>query len=135
MSASPIGKAALAYWAMIFALGFVLGTIRVLWLGPKLGMLTATLAELPAMLLASWLAAQWLVRRFAISSPRAALSMGWIAFALLMAAELALAALLPGNSPGEWTARMATPVGALGLTGQIGFALMPWLATGRRATR
>ena len=115
MSASPIGKAALAYWAMIFALGFVLGTIRVLWLGPKLGMLTATLAELPAMLLASWLAAQWLVRRFAISSPRAA--------------------LLPDNSPGEWTARMATPVGALGLTGQIGFALMPWLATGRRATR
>ena len=135
MSVGPIGKAALAYWAMIFALGFVLGTIRVLWLEPKLGMLTATLAELPVMLLASWFAAGWLVRRFAISSPRAALAMGSIAFALLMAAELALTALLPGNSPGQWTARMATPVGALGLAGQIGFALMPWLATGRRATR
>lgn len=113
----------------------MLGTIRVLWLEPKLGMLPATLAELPVMLIASWFAAGWLVRRFAISSPRAALAMGSIAFALLMAAELALTALLPGNSPGQWTARMATPVGALGLAGQIGFALMPWLATGRRATR
>lgn len=63
---------------MIFALGFVLGTIRVLWLEPKLGMLTATPCGTPLMLLASWFAARWLVRRFAISSPRAAL-MPWLA--------------------------------------------------------
>jgi hypothetical protein len=129
MMAGPIGKAALAYWGMIFVLGFVLGTVRVLVLEPALGPLAATLFELPVMLLASWFAANWLVRRFAISGTIPALAMGAIAFALLMASELALAALLPGNSPSQWLARMATLPAALGLAGQVGFALMPWLVT------
>jgi hypothetical protein len=103
----------------------------VLVLEPALGPLAATLLELPVILLASWLAARWLVRRFAISGPAASLAMGGLAFALLALSEFALALALPGNSPSQWMARMATPPGALGLAGQMGFALMPWAVAAR----
>jgi hypothetical protein len=52
--------------------------------------------------------------------------MGLIAFALLMLAELALAQLLAGQSARQWVEGLTNPAGALGLAGQVGFALMPW---------
>lgn len=119
-------KAAASYWAMIFALGFVLGTVRVLWIAPALGLVPATLLELPVMLGASWWASGWLLRRFAIGSSGAALAAGMLAFALLMAAECALAGVLNGESPGQWLAGLRRPHALLGLAGQAAFALMPW---------
>src|SRR5690606_39056760 len=53
MGHRPILHAALAYWAAIFALGFVLGTVRTLWLAPAVGELAAVALELPVMLGAS----------------------------------------------------------------------------------
>ncbi len=47
-------RAALRYWLGIFALGFVLGTARTLWLEPMLGAVPAVTLELPVMLAASW---------------------------------------------------------------------------------
>jgi len=124
--------AGIAYWAMVFALGFVLGTLRVLWLAPALGLVAATVIELPVMLAASWWAARWLLRRFAIRTGGAALAMGALAFVLLMAAELALGVAAFGQTPAQWLAGLAEPQGALGLAGQVVFALMPWLAVRRR---
>jgi hypothetical protein len=121
-----LGQAALAYWAVVFALGFVLGTLRVLWLAPLIGVLPATALELPVMLAASWWAAGWLVRRFGIGTSGEALAMGLLAFALLMAAEYALAAVLAGEAPGEWLSGLRQPHALLGLAGQGLFALMPW---------
>ena len=46
-------KTALAYRGTIFALGFVLGTVRTLWLAPEIGETRAVLLELPVMLAAS----------------------------------------------------------------------------------
>ncbi|TAD74130.1 MAG: hypothetical protein EAY70_11640 [Sphingomonadales bacterium] len=46
-------RAAIAYWAVVFALGFVLGTIRVLWVIPLVGLIPATLIELPLILTGS----------------------------------------------------------------------------------
>lgn len=119
-------RAAIAYWAVVFALGFVLGTIRTLWLAPAIGLVPATLAELPFMLGASWWASGWLVRRFAIATAREALAAGALAFALLLAAECGLAVGLIGQTPGEWLADLRQPHAMLGLGGQIAFALMPW---------
>ncbi|MFY8048705.1 MAG: hypothetical protein ACOVNS_07770 [Erythrobacter sp.] len=119
-------RAAVAYWAMVFALGFVLGTVRVLWLAPLVGLVPATLIELPVMLGASWLASGWLVRRFAITDSGAALAMGGLAFALLMGAECALAVMLAGETPAQWLAGLRQPHAALGLAGQMVFAVMPW---------
>jgi hypothetical protein len=119
-------RAAAVYWAMIFALGFLLGTARVLWIAPAIGLVPATALELPVILGASWIASGWLVRRFSLAQGGEALAAGALAFALLMAAECALAAGLSGESPAQWLAGLASPHGMLGLAGQIVFALLPW---------
>jgi hypothetical protein len=119
-------RAAALYWAAVFALGFVLGTIRVLWVIPLVGLMPATLIELPLILTGSWLAAGWLVRRFGITSAGEALVVGALAFAILMVAECALASVLTGQSPAEWLAGLRQPHALLGLAGQVVFALMPW---------
>jgi hypothetical protein len=127
-------RAAVAYWAMVFALGFVLGTIRVTWIVPLVGLLPATMLELPFILGGSWLAAGWTVRRFAIQSPPEALALGAIAFAVLMIAECVLAAALMGQSPAQWLAGLRQVAGLLGLGGQAAFAVMPWLRVRRSIT-
>jgi hypothetical protein len=121
-----IARAAIVYWAMVFALGFVLGTIRVTWLIPLVGLLAATIMELPIILAASWFAAGWLVRRFRITSVGEALIVGALALAILMAAECALAGVLLGQTPAQWLAGLRQPHALLGLAGQVVFALMPW---------
>jgi hypothetical protein len=122
-----IAGAAIAYWAVVFALGFVLGTIRVLWVIPLMGLMPATLLELPIILAASWLVAGWLVRRFGLARGGEALVVGMLAFAILMAAECALAGVLTGQTPAQWLAGLRQPHALLGLAGQAVFALMPWL--------
>lgn len=118
---------ALAYWAGIFALGFLLGTLRVLLLAPHLGELAAVLMELPVMLGASWLWARRLLARHPLGPGRAFLA-GVLAFCLLLASEAALALLAFGQRPGDWLGSLAMPAGALGLAGQAAFGAMPWLA-------
>jgi len=125
-AAGRVMRAAGSYWGAIFALGFVLGTVRVLWIAPAVGLLAATALELPVMLGASWIASGWLVRRFAFARLGEALAAGALAFALLMAAECALAGVATGQSPAQWLAEFAAPHAALGLAGQVVFALMPW---------
>lgn len=125
-------RPALAYFVPVLALGFLLGTVRTLWLAPALGDVAAVAAELPVMLAASWLIARRVVRRHAIAHAGAALTVGLIAFALLLLAELALAITLAGQSTGQWGASLIRPAGALGLAGQALFALLPALTLRRR---
>lgn len=127
-----VAKAGAGYWAMVFVLGFVLGTARVLWLAPSIGPVAATVLELPVMLAASWFTAGWLVRRFGIGRGREALAMGGLAFALLMAAECGLAAIL-GQNPAQWLTGFRQPQAMLGLAGQVAFALLPWWRLRRSA--
>jgi hypothetical protein len=123
-----IVSAALAYFATVFGLGFALGTLRVLFVIPRIGETAAVLVELPVMLAASWVAAGWCVRRFAVP-PQAAprLAMGLLAFALVMVAELGLAMLLFGQSPAQHLASYRHFPGAAGLAAQCGYALFPAL--------
>ncbi len=121
----PALRAGIAYWAVVFTLAFGLGVIRTLWLAPALGQLAAVGMEVPLVLLASWLAARRLTERFAIASSGGALTMGLIAFALLMLSELALGALLGGQTTAIWLKSLTTLAGLLGLSGQVLFAAMP----------
>ena len=125
-------RPALVYFAAIFALGFVLGTVRTLWLAPAIGPTGAVLAELPVMLAASWWLARRIVARTALPHAGATLALGLIALALLLAAELALAVAAFGETPGAWLASLARPPGALGLAGQVLFGLLPALAWRRQ---
>lgn len=120
-------KSGAYYFALIFALGFVLGTVRVLWLVPTISERYAVLAELPVMLTASWFAARWLVRRFGLVELRARAVMGVVGFILLMLAEVGLAVALFGQSPGDWVKSVFAMPGVIGLMGQVLFALMPVL--------
>jgi hypothetical protein len=86
--------AGLAYFTVVFAIGFALGTLRVLVMLPALGEILAVTLELPFILAVSWLASRWLVSRFEVEAtfaPRVV--MGGLAFALLMTAEVLLATL------------------------------------------
>jgi hypothetical protein len=111
----------------VFACGFVLGAVRVVWIAPRLGELPAVLIESPVMLLASWLACGATMRAFGVRGRGASLVMGATAFALLMLAELALARFAFGRSPAEFLRSLGAPAGAVGLAGQIVFALLPLL--------
>jgi hypothetical protein len=66
-----VPKAGAAYFALVFAVGFVLGTIRTLWLVPRVGTRTAELMEMPLMLAATILAARRTLLRLAASCGQA----------------------------------------------------------------
>jgi len=119
-------KAGVTYFAIVFAAGFALGTLRVLLLIPQVGELPAVLLELPLMLGISWLASAKLIARFQVP-PRipARATMGAVAFTLLMLAELTLSLTLFGSSLNDFTRSLTTPQGIIGLAGQTLFALMP----------
>lgn len=117
-------KAAAAYFALVFAVGFVLGTLRTLWLAPSLGSVLAVAAELPVMIAVSWLACGWVLRRMPLPLPDAA-AMGVIAFALLLLAEVVLSTTLGGLTLQRHLALYREAAHLLGLSGQIAFAVMP----------
>jgi hypothetical protein len=81
-------KAGVLYFVLVFAVGFVLGTVRTLWAVPRLGVRTAELMEAPAMLGVSILAARWAVRHVGIPALRPRrLAMGCIALGLMLLVE------------------------------------------------
>jgi hypothetical protein len=55
-------RAGALYFGMVFAVGFALGLVRVLWMVPQFGVRAAELIEAPFMLTATFLAARWTVR-------------------------------------------------------------------------
>ena len=95
---------------------------------PRYGEIPAVLAEMPLVLVASWFASRWTVRRLAVGhTPAERLVMGGTAFSLLIGAEIALAAVMSGRSAGEWLAGLGTVPGAIGLGGQLGFGFLPFI--------
>lgn len=126
-------RAGIIYVAIVFAIGFALGTLRTLVVAPRVGDVVAVIIELPLMIGAYWLVCRRLVRGV---SPRlsARALMGGLAFVLLMAIEFGMATLLFGRSPAAYAASFATLAGLLGLAGQIVFGLLP-LFVGKPHTR
>ncbi len=123
-----LAKAGAAYFAIVFAIAFVLGALRVLAVAPRVGELGAVLIEVPIVLAVSWFVCGWILRRIYVpGSIGVRLTMGAVAFALLMAAELALGVYGFGRPVGEIIGSFAELPAQLGLAGQVGFALMPVL--------
>ena len=82
------------YAIIVFLIGFVCGTIRVLLLVPRLGETTAVTVEAPIMLAASWFVCRWCVNRLSVRRTVPACSlMGLVAFVVLMSAEVGLGAV------------------------------------------
>jgi hypothetical protein len=125
-------KAGVAYFAIVFGAGFVLGPIRILWLAPRFGTRLAELMETPIMFVVILVAARWIVRRLALPSRASCrLGMGFIALGLMLIAEFTLVLWLRGLSIREYLASR-DPVSGTVYYAMLGvFAIMPLLVTRR----
>ena len=119
-------KAGLLYFAIVFGAGFALGTIRVLLSVPRVGTRTAELIETPVMILVSFIAARWVVRRFAVP-PTATqrIAMGLLALGLLLDAEFTFVLWLQGLTISEYLAGRDPVAGTAYLVALGVFAVMP----------
>jgi hypothetical protein len=126
----------LAYFALVFAAGWVLGPLRVLWLAPQVGPTAAVLLEAPVMVAVMILAARFTVRRFAVPrAPGSRLGMGGVALASLLVAELLGALGVRRLSLADYLADQRSTTGAVFLLLLGLFLVMPALAGRGRAPR
>ena len=114
----------IAYWAIVFTIGFALGIIRTLIVAPRIGAISAVLLELPLIVTSSWLIARRLLKHRDLSREQCAI-MGSVALVLTLFSEAMLAALLTGTPIGSWARSLREMPGILGLAGQIVFAALP----------
>jgi hypothetical protein len=119
-------KAGVLYFALAFAAGFALGTIRELAISPWVGPVTAVLIEVPIMLAFSLWAARFTVRRLLVPDRAGArLLMGGLAFFLLLIAEAGVGVALMDQTLADHFAGYARPRQGIGLLAQIAFAFFP----------
>ena len=120
------------YAIIVFLIGFIFGTIRVLLLVPRLGETTAVIVEAPIMLTASWFVCCWCVDRLNGRQTVPARSlMGLVAFLVLMSADVGLGAVF-GRSLVDQLAAFKSSPGAIGLAAQVIFAMFPVIQGWRR---
>jgi len=119
-------KAAFAYFACVFAVGFVLGPIRELWLIPRVGRVPALLIEGTLMVGVSVFFARVALRHFAVPKGTATrITVGAVAFGLLQAAEMLLAFWVRHQNPTQYLAAFGSAPGAIGLLAQLAFGAVP----------
>jgi hypothetical protein len=125
-------RAGTLYFGLVFGAGFVLGTIRALWIVPSFGTRMAELMEAPIMLVVSILTARWVARRLAIpptSSTR--LAVGLVALGLLLVAEFTVVLWLRGLTILEYIVGRDPVAGAVYIVMLGLFAIMPLLVARR----
>lgn len=124
MSASL--RAGLIYGAAMFAVGMLLGPLRVLVLEPLLLPALAVAVEAVPMLAAMLLLAPRIAGAQGVAAEaRPRLAMGLFALGPVLTAEVVLALGL--GRFGEWIAALATPAGLIGLGLLAALVLMPLL--------
>lgn len=125
-------KAGVVYFALVFGAGFVLGSIRVLWVVPRFGERTAELMETPLMLVVTILAARWITGRLVAPTTRSTrLGVGLVALGLLLVAEFTVVFWLRGLTIDQYFSNRDPVTGAAYIVMLGVFAMMP-LLMGRR---
>jgi hypothetical protein len=125
-------KAGAFYAIIVFVIGFILGTIRVLLLAPRLGETIAVIVEAPVILAASWFVCRWCVDRLDVRRTVSARSlMSLVAFLVLISVEVGMGAMF-GRSLGDQLAAFKLSPGAIGLGTQVIFAMFPVIQGWRR---
>lgn len=126
--------AAALYFAIVFAIGFGLGPVRVLLLEPMVGNTVAVLIEAPFLLAAIGWAARYVPRRTKISPvPPDLLVMGGSAAVLVLLADFAIGLPLRGITMADEFNYLVTPAGRLYLVLVAIFALAPVVLARNRA--
>lgn len=127
-------RAGIAYAVTVFAIGFLLGTARILLLAPHVGSTIAVSVEVPIVLAASWYASRLWMKRLVVSTEiRARILVGAVALAILTILEVTLSIGLFHRILGEYLADLRSLAGVIGLAAQACFATFPLLnVVGRR---
>ncbi len=121
-------KAAIAYWGMVFGCGFVLGTVRTLWLLPLVGSRSAELLEMPLMGTAIALSSRWIVHRFPqLDTAAKQVAVGLVALGLMLVAEIGVGVGLRGLSVVDSLWNRDPIAGTAYYLLLAVFALLPWL--------
>ena len=121
-------KAGVAYAVTVFAIGFLLGTARVLLLAPHVGPTIAVSVEAPIVLTASWYVSSICMKRLKVSAEiRTRIFVGAVAFVTLTILEIALSISLFHRSIAEYLADLRSLAGMIGLAAQVCFASFPLL--------
>jgi len=121
-------KAGALYFALVFAVGFVVGAIRTTLVVPRVGARRAELIEAPIMLVVTLLAARWAVLLLAwppMLSTR--LAMGCIALVLMLVAEFGFVLWIRGLTIRDYLVTRDPVSGAAYYVLLIIFAVMPVL--------
>ena len=125
MSLSAV-RAALLYFAVVFGVGFLLGTVRTLLIVPRVGARTAELMEAPLMIAVSFLAARAVIGRlhlpFVVSQR---LVMGAVALLLMLVAEFGFVLWQRGMSLQQYFASRDPVSGGVYYCALLLFALAP----------
>jgi hypothetical protein len=125
-------KGGVLYFALVFGAGFVLGTIRTLWIVPSFGTRTAELMETPIMFVITVLAARWVARRLLLPPTLAIrLGVGFVALGLLLVTEFTVVLWLRGLTIGEYLAGRDPVAGTVYVMMLGAFAVMPLLVARR----
>ena len=121
-------KAGVVYFVLVFGAGFVLGTIRTLWVVPRVGARAAELMETPIMLVINIVVAGWVVRRLALPfTASIRLGVGGLVLILLLLAELGLVRWVRRLSTREYFATRDPMSGTVYYAMLLVFAVMPLL--------
>lgn len=114
------------YFVLVFAIAFLLGTIRFLVIVPRVGDFVGVLIELAILLPLAWvICARVMIRSRVPHRPAPRLIVSASAFLLLLSTEFVLSFWLFGTSVDAYFGSFGTPHGAFGLAGQVAFALFP----------
>jgi hypothetical protein len=123
-------RAGLLYFAIVFAMGFLFGTVRLLLISPLIGAWSATLLELPVMLGVSYVVARVLVRKMRISKDMySRLGMGAAALLFMLVAEFGLVVWFQRISVRDYLVAREPITGAAFYLSLLFFAAMPWLTS------
>lgn len=124
----PRISTAFKYASLMFLIGFGLGSVRQLIVVPNTGLVMALKIETPIMIIASILAALFLMRRHGANENLAGrLFIGFWGLIFLLIAENILALLAYGSSALSYWHGLAPEAQILNFAGLMAFALMPTL--------
>jgi hypothetical protein len=134
MTSRQVVKAGAIYFVLVFSAGFVVGTIRVLWLAPAVGTRTAELLEMPVMFEVIILSARWVARYFSVPyTASSRLGMGGIALASILLLDFTVVLWVRGLSLSQYIEAF-DPVAGTAYFVMLGVcAVMPLLVV-RRAS-
>lgn len=121
------------YFALVFLAGFLLGTIRVLFIVPAIGPRYAELLEMPIMLAVLVTVARFIVSKAdASTTPLSHLAIGVLALCVLLLFEFTLIPWLQGMTIHEVIASKDPLSGSAYAISLVLFTLMPWLLAHRQ---